>query len=172
MQKLVNVVLNLDVVKGHLKWKVSEVARVSKVTRTSLYYHLGRNKLQILKSCVELAAREFYGLSPKRIQMLRDGRVQECVRMSQDLCQKYPEFMVFYFRWRMKKSPMQATLIELENVYRKKLSSVFPHLSPIELVAVHALLQGLISSPFLTREAFNEALTHIGNATKPKRKSV
>jgi AcrR family transcriptional regulator len=156
--KIVNAILGLEVSRGHLKWKVSEVARAAKISRTLIYYHLGRSKKQIVENCLERVAGEFYGLSDERMRLVREGRLYECVRQSQQLYQKYPEFMIFYSRWRMRKSPLQALLIDIEERYRKKLTELFPALEREEIFALHALMQGLVSAPFITPATFDTAL--------------
>lgn len=47
--KICNSVLKLELSTGHLKWKLSEVARDADVTRSLIYYYFGKEKETILK---------------------------------------------------------------------------------------------------------------------------
>jgi len=166
--KIVNTVLALEVSKGHLKWKVSDLSRLTGVNRSLIYYHLGKTKKEIFHTCFEKIADEFYGLSEERLQMVRNGRLLDCTKLSQQMFNEHPEFMIFYFKWRMKKSPIQQVLIKIEERYQKKLKSIFPSLSEKEIVSLHGLLQGLVTSPFLNQEGFIRALGFVQMPPAPK----
>lgn len=47
--KICNAVLKLEVSKGHLGWKISDVSKEADVTRSLVYYYLGKEKEIILK---------------------------------------------------------------------------------------------------------------------------
>jgi AcrR family transcriptional regulator len=157
----INTVFKFEVSRGHLKWKITDVARVSKLSRTLIYYYLGKTKKEIFKNCLERVADDFYGLSESRMELVRAGKYQTCVNMTQQMFQKNPEFIIFYFRWRMTKSPIQESLIEIERRYQKKLSGILPHLEKDQIVAFHAIVQGLVSAPFMTASIFNKTLVHV-----------
>lgn len=156
--KMITTVLSLEVSKGHLKWRITDLARQAKVSRTLVYYHLGKSKSEIVNECLDRVADEFYGLNEERMKLVMSGRLKECVNRSQIMFQRYPEFIIFYFKWRMKSSPLQKKLIEIEMRYQNKLRMLFPRLKEDELVAFHAVMQGLVSTPFITPEIFDKAI--------------
>jgi hypothetical protein len=155
---VINAVLSLEVTRGHLKWKVSDVSRTTKVNRNWIYYHLGKTKTQIFDFCLEQVAEEFYGLSDARMKMVREGRLLECLDLTRDMFRKNPEFMIFYYKWRMRKGPLQQKLIDIEVRYRRKLQGIFPRWSSEDAAAFQALIQGAVSAPFLNEVAFKRAV--------------
>lgn len=78
-QKILYRVVALETTKGHLKWKVSDLARLAKVSRPLVYYHFGKTKRAILLRCVELIAEEYFGFSEERRRMRSEGRLVESV---------------------------------------------------------------------------------------------
>jgi AcrR family transcriptional regulator len=159
--KMINVVLALEVSKGHLKWKISELARQCGVSRSLVYYHLGSSKTQIVDFCFSKIADEFYGLSEERMALVRAGKSEECLNLSREMFQANPEFMIFYLKWRVKKSPLQQKMMEIEKRYHAKLKMIFPKIEPDEILALHALIQGIVSCPFMTPNLFKRSLAMI-----------
>lgn len=159
--KFVSSVFRFEVAKGHLKWRVTEVARHSGIKRTLIYYHFGKTKKDIFNHCFEIVMNDFYGLSPEREIVARSGRLLECVKCGYDMFHRSPEFMVFYFYWRFKKSPIQDRLIQIERAYQDKLRILFPHLGSQQIQALHAAVQGVVTSPFLKETEFELALNQI-----------
>lgn len=159
--KIVSTVFRFEVAKGHLKWKMTEISRVSGVNRTLIYYYFGKTKKEIFNHCFEVIMNDFYGLSPERAQLARAGKLAECVKCGYELFHKNPEFMAFYFHWRFKKSPIQDRLLELENAYQNKLRMLFPHLNTSQVHALHAAVQGIVVAPFLKEKDFDLAINNI-----------
>lgn len=145
-----NAVISLDVSKGHLKWKVADLARLTKLSRSLIYYHFGRSKADILTNAFSFIAEEFYGLTADRMQLLKEGKIAQSLLRTRHLYLKNPSLAVFYLRWRSSKSPLQKQMIHFENRYQAKLKSLFPNCSPLEITIVHGLFHGLVTSPFLT----------------------
>ncbi len=50
--KICNAVLRLQIEKGHLKWKVSNIADYSGVTRSLIYYYFGKEKETIYEEAI------------------------------------------------------------------------------------------------------------------------
>ncbi len=140
--------------KGHLGWKISDLARAADVSRTLVYYHFGRTKREILDAGIELIAVEYFGISPERAAMLRQGKAWDSLMHTRQMVLERPAFSVFYLRWRtQKRSPLAVKLIEIEKRYQAMLSAAFPHLAKEQIVALHSILYGVVSAPFLTDEA-------------------
>ncbi|HWU43767.1 MAG TPA: TetR/AcrR family transcriptional regulator [Bdellovibrio sp.] len=148
--------IDLENSKGHLLWKVSELARLSKVSRPLIYYHFGKTKKEIFKRALDIVSVEYFGITPERIKMLSEGRAWESVLQTRELILKYPSYLVFYLKWRTSKSPLKEHFIEIEKKYQAHLQSNFPHFSKAKILALHALLFGTVISPFLTNEALAE----------------
>lgn len=158
---IVNSVLRFELAKGHLRWKVTDIARVSGVNRGIIYYNFGRTKGQIFDTCLDVISSEFYGTSEERMKFIERGDLYGCVFQNFKMFRESPEFLVFYSNARVKKSPLRDRLIAIEENYREKLSQIFPHLSSEEILAVHAVIQGAVSSPILCEETFEIAMKRI-----------
>ena len=46
--KILDAVIALEIRRGHQKWTISELSRLSGITRTLIYYYFGKSKLEIL----------------------------------------------------------------------------------------------------------------------------
>jgi len=159
--QLMNMVFSLECAKGHLKWRVSDLARSVGVSRALIYYHFGKTKADILNACIDAVAVEFYGFSEERRAMARDGRLIESLRKTRSLFHETPALVLFYMKWRTKKSLLQKTFIELERRYQEKLQVSHPDYSPAEIEGLHAILHGLASAPFLSEGGLQAALSLI-----------
>jgi hypothetical protein len=158
VMELVRHVFVLESRCGHLKWKVSDLARQCKVSRPLVYYRLGRNKLEILNSCLEIIASEFYGLNPKRTELVKKGGLMESIKYTRSLFLTTPELTVFYIKWSAVDSPLRDKLKEIDERYQQKLKHLFPHLTKVQTVGVQAVLQGLITTPFVEDSTISEVL--------------
>ncbi len=160
-EKLLELVSNVFVLEsrhGHLKWKVSELARNCQVSRPSVYYHLGRNKKEILHSCLDIIASEFYGLSPNRTDQVRKGELVESIKYSRKLFLQTPELTVFYIKWTNTKSDIQKKLADTDRRYQQRLKNLFPHLTSQQLTALQAVFHGIITTPIVDDETITEVL--------------
>lgn len=154
-------VIALEVSKGHLRWKIADLARKVRVSRPLIYYHFGKTKKGILEKSLDLVAEEFFGLTPERLQMLKSGRAEETLLISRKLFLDEPAFALFYLKWRMQKSPLQERLIEIEKRYQKTLQEHFPKMKPAEVRALHGILYAVVTAPFLDEEAIKGILKMI-----------
>ena len=152
---ILNEVLMAEVMKGHLKWKVADIARKLNVSRSLLYYHFGKSKEDILKSCYDLISQEFYGLNLDKapLRLLDDRIIAEALMKTQSIYLKNPAIVVFFHRWRIKPSEIQTQILKIENQFRAQLQAVFPELSSLEITALHTLMHGVVTSPFTSAEA-------------------
>lgn len=151
--KIPHAVIELEVMKGHLRWTVAALARKVKVSRPLIYYHFGRTKEQILDKSILLVAEEYFGINPERIKMLQEGRAVESLLLTRKLLRDTPAFGLFYSRGRVIKSPLQKKLIEIENRYQAMLKNHFPQLSEEKIRALHGLFYGIVMAPFLDEKS-------------------
>ena len=152
--KVINAVLKYELKCGHLKWKLTDIARISKVHRSLIYYHFGKTKKEIFNSSLEIITGEFYGTSPNRMKYVERGDLYGCVAENFRFFREYPDFIHFYNLTRGKKSPIQEKLIEIENSYQNKLRTLFPHLDNHEILALHSTIHGAVGSLILNEKSF------------------
>lgn len=155
---LVNTILAHENQKGHLKWKVSEVARASKVSKSLVYYYLGSTKEEILDSCIRIGCEEFYGLSAERTKMIESGDLMSSIKYTREIFIKNYAFSAFYVRWRMTPTEIGRKLEEYDIRYQQKLARLFPHLTDTERIALQSVFHGLVVSPQLDDESLKAAL--------------
>lgn len=61
-----NAILKLEVSKGHLKWTISEVSRISKITRSLIYYYFGKEKKVIFTESFRHILNLFFSIDVHR----------------------------------------------------------------------------------------------------------
>lgn len=159
--KVINSVFKFETTRGHLNWKVIDVARVSGVSRSLIYYYFGQIKSEIFHRCVELICGDFYGISEERMKAVEQGDLYGCIAQNFRFFRESPEFVVFYNKARVKKSPLRDKLIEIEKTYQLKLKTLFPKLSSSEIVALHSVLHGVVCSPILDNSTFDLVIKSI-----------
>ncbi len=140
-------VIRLEVSKGHLLWKITELSRISGVGRPLIYYYFGKSKEEIVQTAMKIIGDEFYGLSDERIELWKAGRVAESILLTRELMQNAPYVSVFFFHWRHRAGEISQYFKELEARYKAKLAALRPEKSPIEIEAIFAIFFGLILFP-------------------------
>lgn len=158
LKKVLNNILNLEVSKGHLKWKVSDLSRKTGMSRPLIYYHLGKTKKAILEKCLEIIAEEVYGLN--RSLPIKTGLhafADELVATQKNI-QAVPALTIFYLRCRSGNSPLQKRFVEIEQNFHRKILKHCPYLKADQAVAMHSLLFGIVSAPFTNEEGVRKAL--------------
>lgn len=157
--KVLDAVVRLEVVKGHLRWKISDVSRLSGVQRTLIYYYFGKSKENILKTAMKSIGDEIFGLSPERVKLWAEGRVRESILLSRAQVQKAPHVAEFFFHWRHQSSDVQETLLDLEKRNIQKFKTYFPQLKEAEVKALYSILFGLVIFPELPEPVLDSALS-------------
>lgn len=155
-QKILQSVLNFEVTKGHLKWRVADIARVTNVRRALIYYHFGQSKEEILNNSLMAMAEDYFALDSKRSKMVQEGRIAESLTMTRQILLKNPSLAVLYQRGRTTPSPLRDKFMEIEARYQEKIRKALPSLSEAEAVFLHALFHGILTAPFITDKAFKE----------------
>lgn len=159
--KILDAVLRLDITKGHLRWKISDVSRAAGVQRTLIYYYFGKSKEKILNAALKIIGDEFFGLSPDRLEMWRQGHIRESILRTRGLIQRAPHIIEFYFHWRHKKSDVQAEILLLEKRYLSKLKASFPSLTPVDARALYAIVFSLAVMPDLDGDVLDRILEKV-----------
>jgi AcrR family transcriptional regulator len=153
---ILETMLSLEAAKGHMQWKISDLARAAKVSRSLIYYYFGRSKREIVETGVDIVAAEYFGLTQETVDLLRQRRGWETVLRTRERILSRPAFAVFYLRWRTFDSPLRTRLVKIEERYQRMLREAFPHLSMSRVVGLHGILYGIVTAPFLTTEAIDE----------------
>jgi len=154
-------IIRLEMQKGHLKWKVSEVARASKISRTLIYYYFGNSKQNMLSTAIDFLGIEYFGLSPERLLLWERGEVLASVLKSRALCQRAPYVAFFHMERRHLLDATGEKLRALEVEYRKKLQRFYPKSDQDDIEALAAVFFGLTTMPSLSEAGVKSALSII-----------
>lgn len=144
--KLSICVLKLEMSKGHMRWKVTELEAKSKISRSLIYRYLGSTKEEILKSSLQIFTFQFYGFKKEETPLPFHKRIEYTRQFLID----NHEIVLFYQKWRTQDSWIQKEFIAIENRFQQLLKEIFPVLKTDEIFAIHALIHGLVTAPFLT----------------------
>lgn len=155
---ILNAVLRLEVVKGHLRWKMADLSRLSGVNRPLIYYYFGKSKEVILETAMKSIGDEFFGLSTERMQLWKNGKIKESILMTRTMIAQAPHVAEFFFHWRHQKSEVASHLKSLEKRYPRKLRENFPQLSEADCEAVFAVFFGLVLVPELSEATIDRVL--------------
>lgn len=159
-RRILDAALRLDYVKGHLRWKMTDLARASGVTRSLIYYYFGNSKTALMKEAVRTLGEEFFGLSEERQALWREGRLTDSFHRTRELARGMPHIVIFYLSQRKPGSPLHSEISELERRYLEKLRAHFPGAPLSRVRATFALLFGLAAMGDIANEAWEEAVTH------------
>lgn len=144
--------MSLDFRKGHQRWTLSEVSRISGVTRTLIYYYFGRSREDLLLEAVKSLGTEFFGLSPERLNLWRAGKVGESINKSRQFMQEHPDLAAFYILHRNRPTSIGEAFRDLERKHFQKLKQHFPHSTESENRARKAMIIGLALASGLNSE--------------------
>lgn len=103
-------VLYMETVKPHLKWSLSDVSKHSGVTRSLIYYYLGKEKDQILREAVLFMLELFFNISGER----KLG-IQDRMTMILETTKEMPHIFLFYVSERIKDTEYGQTIREAES---------------------------------------------------------
>ena len=152
--KIIETVFALEVQAGHLKWSVSQIARVAGISRSLVYYHFGKTKKDIVLECLEQIACEFYGLTDERKALSQ----VESLKLSHRMYKNNPAYATFYQKWRHRPSAIRDKYLDLEKRYDEKLAKAYPLASSAQRDALHGFFHGIVTAPFLNEKAIVEAI--------------
>jgi AcrR family transcriptional regulator len=158
---VLDTVIRLEVSKGHLSWKITDLSRLSGVGRPLIYYYFGKAKEEIVRTALKIIADEIFGLSPERIEMWKRGQIAESVLKTRELMARAPHVSQFYFHWRHRPGDISSYFKEVEKRYRAKLGRLLNRKSPAEVEALFAVFFGLILIPELNEATLRLAIAKL-----------
>lgn len=148
VERIATSVLRLEVSKGHLKWKVTDLQARAKISRSLIYRYFGNTKEGILRRALKVFTDKFYVLGEAET----GAPFAERIRHSKRFLIENPEAILFYQKWRSKDSWISIELKRSEQEFQNKLRQSYPHLSEQQVYMVHSFVHGLVTAPFLNGE--------------------
>ncbi len=146
LQKISHAIFELEDHHGHLKWKVTDLVRKLKMSRSLIYDYLGSSKKEILISAFKNFIDEFYGFDHSN----GVPDFAEQIKQARQRMLNFPSAILFYQKWRSQDSWLKQEFIIIENKFQLKLSKRFPEMSKLQILSLHSLIHGLVTAPFLT----------------------
>jgi hypothetical protein len=146
--KISHAVFQLEESQGHLRWKVTDLVRKAKLSRSLVYAYMGSSKKEILLSALRHFINDFYGFDESSKSVSSKSQIQK----ARESIILYPEAVIFYQKWRARESWLQLEFAEIEKRFQQRLKTLHPDLSDMQILGVHATIHGLVTAPFLTSQ--------------------
>lgn len=95
--KICDSVLLHELIKGHLKWSLSDISKHSGITRSLIYYYMGKEKEQILQEAIRFMLELFFNTNiDKRLGV--EGRMELVLTQIRQM----PHIFLYYVSERIK----------------------------------------------------------------------
>jgi AcrR family transcriptional regulator len=118
--------IELEITKGHLIWRMSDLAKTSGVTRSLIYYYFGKSKKEILKQAVNYFADTFFDVRIEVIQRIRKGEMADLIKISRQRLLKSPYLLQFYAKHRLERTEINQIFEKAERKYLNNLIATLP----------------------------------------------
>lgn len=135
--KILNAVTKMEVNKGHLKWKISDVAKEAEVTRSLVYYYLGKDKEVILHEAVKYMTEKIFNLfedEPLRVKY----RLKVALRQLNQM----PYLMIIFFLNRREDNEIGRIIREGEQKLFSLLKKIYPQMSDTQILQLYLMELG------------------------------
>lgn len=107
--KICDSVLLHELIKGHLKWSLSDISKHSGITRSLIYYYMGKEKEQILQEAIRFMLELFFNTNiDKRLGV--EGRMELVLTQIRQM----PHIFLYYVSERIKNSDYGMMIRERE----------------------------------------------------------
>ncbi len=150
--RILNAVTKLEVAKGHLNWKIAEVAKEADVTRSLIYYYLGKEKDVILKEAVKFMIARVFNLSQERSVGIR-----ERIKIVRNQIIQMPYLLALYMINKGAGNEISDIIVEAEQELFTLLAKKYPTLDPREHLRIYLMQLGVC----LYRDIDDESLDYL-----------
>lgn len=97
--KICDSVLFYELIKGHLKWSISDISKHSGVTRSLIYYYMGKEKEQVLQEAVRFMLELFFNTNQEKSLGIAERMIMVLTQIRQ-----MPHIFLYYSSERIKDS--------------------------------------------------------------------
>jgi AcrR family transcriptional regulator len=164
IESILSAVINLEVSRGHLKWKMAELSRASGVKRTLIYYYFSKDKKDLFKQAVQYYADVFLDFRIERAQKIAKGEIIDLILEARARLRKHPYFLQFYAKHRLLESEAAPIFNRAEKRYFENLKASLPARRKHLARPLWALIFGLALQPGLTELDLKETERFIRRA--------
>ncbi len=136
--KICNAILRLEVEKGRLGWKISDIARYADVTRSLIYYYFGKDKETIVE--------EAYRYMLELIFDHKKGTVSIHDRIANGIyrIKQMPYVLILFFLERRRDSEIGEIIRKAEKKLLSRIAIEYPELTPLEVKKIFLLELGAV----------------------------
>lgn len=139
-ERVFETVLKLEVNKGHLKWTISDLARFSEQTRTSIYYHHGKDQNVILHEAWEYMLQTMFVLNATESLGIRK-RLKDVIKTINE----HPYLFVLFFLEKRKDSEIGNLIRTSEKKLINNLKNLYPKYSETDILKIYLCELGAIA---------------------------
>lgn len=157
IEGILEAVIELEMTKGHLKWKMSDLSRKSGITRSLLYYYFGKDRKHLFKQAVDYYVGVFLDFRLERAEKIRRGEIVELISIARSRLKNKPYFLQFYAKHRYDKTEVGNVLHAAEKKYFEHLKASLPARWHHVTRVLWALVFGLAIQPDITDEDLKAA---------------
>ncbi|MFG1498817.1 TetR/AcrR family transcriptional regulator [Halobacteriovorax sp. XZX-3] len=150
--RILNAVTKLEVAKGHLNWKIAEVAKEADVTRSLIYYYLGKEKDVILKEAVKYMIARIFNLSQENSVGIR-----ERIKIVRKQIIQMPYLLALYMINKGAGNELSDIIVEAEAELFELLKKKYPNVDPREHLKIYLMELGVC----LYRDVDDDTLDYI-----------
>ncbi|OIQ20898.1 MAG: hypothetical protein BM556_02855 [Bacteriovorax sp. MedPE-SWde] len=135
--RILNAVTKLEISKGHLKWKISDVAKEADVTRSLVYYYLGKDKEVILKEAVKFMLDSVFNLFEDE-----PVRVKYRMKIALEQIKSMPYLMVLFVLNRREDNEIGEIIRNGERELFGLLQKIYPQMTDKDILQLYLLELG------------------------------
>lgn len=158
-------VLKHEVLKGHLSWKVSAVAKEARVSRAWVYKYHGSKKSEILYNAVRNVMEDSFLLSEERRELIKKKGLATAFLKSRENVSETPEALIFYYMHFERKTIYGKLIREIEAKYFKDHLMVRNGFSnQFQGYLLRCLTHGLGSAVFLNEQQTKQMIQFVVSA--------
>lgn len=137
--KILNAVTKLEVSKGHLNWRISEVAKEANVTRSLIYYYLGKDKEIILKEAVKFMLEKIFNLFEDE-----PVQVRQRIKVALKELKQMPYLIVLFYFNRNQDNEIGKIIKDAEIRLFELFKKIYPTLQEFDILKLYLLELGSV----------------------------
>ena len=145
-------VIRFDTNYGRLKWKVTDLARYTKMSRSRIYEVLGQKKSVMLENSLSILLDDLYGLSTEKRLVASTKERFHCFMQSRKTVIDHPELLSFYFQNRNAKDRIGQIIREKEKLFLEWIFESTGIKNPTDLLLVRTTIHGISLAPFIDED--------------------
>lgn len=143
--QICNSILKMEVAKGHLQWKISDIAKEANVSRSLIYYYFGKEKETILEEAYRFMVYFMYDRNLEKSWSV-EKRIKDALRKMKEM----PYLFLLYYLEKGKESVIGEMINEAENRLLTSIHKEFPNKNKDDILKIYLLELGAMAYKTLT----------------------